>query len=465
MANSISATSGIKARDKIGYAMGDVASCLVFGLTQSVLNKYYTDVLEVSVLSVMIMTIIARIWDAINDPIWGRLIDGAKPRSDGRYRRWIKIFSVPVALATILMFADVRGFSAGGKLAFIYVTYILFGMLYTCINIPYGSLAQVITSDDKERSSLSVFRSIGSTFGAMPAMVLASICYVKLSDGTSQMDYKKVFLGVVVISVLSVLAYLLCYAWSKERVESNPDPREKGQTAKVIKTLLKSRPFMAVSVASMLFLAAQMFGQGYNAYLFDHYFHKTGLTMLPTVFQYLPVAVIMFFATRMGNKFGRREVCAYGILLAAVFYIALFVLALFGVTNVWLYLAACLASGVGTAFIFLLIWVMAGDAIDYNRVTFGLNDEATSYAFYSFMRKLGQTVATILINVPLLRIGYEGSKLKTEGLTDAALQRMYNSSVMIPAVLFLLVFLILRFAYPLNKKAVEELQVKKAANQ
>ncbi len=464
MANSISATSGIKARDKIGYAMGDVASCLVFGLTQSVLNKYYTDVLEISVLSVMIMTIIARIWDAINDPIWGRLIDGAKPRSDGRYRRWIKIFAVPVALATILMFADVRGFSAGGKLAFIYVTYILFGMLYTCINIPYGSLAQVITSDDKERSSLSVFRSIGSTFGAMPAMVLASICYVKLADGTSQMDYKKVFLGVVVISVLSVLAYLLCYAWSKERVESRPDPREKGQTMKVIKTLLKSRPFMAVSVASMLFLAAQMFGQGYNAYLFDHYFHKTGLTMLPTVFQYLPVAVIMFFASRLGNKFGRREVCSYGILLAAVFYIALFVLALFGVTNVWLYLAACLASGVGTAFIFLLIWVMAGDAIDYNRVTFGLNDEATSYAFYSFMRKLGQTVATILINVPLLRIGYEGSKLKTEGLTDAALQRMYNSSVMIPAVLFLLVFLILRFAYPLNKKAVEELQVKKAAN-
>ena len=72
-------TSGIKAKDKIGYAMGDLASCLVFGLTQSVLNKYYTDVLEISVLSVMIMTIIARIWDAINDPIWGRLIDGAKP--------------------------------------------------------------------------------------------------------------------------------------------------------------------------------------------------------------------------------------------------------------------------------------------------------------------------------------------------------------------------------------------------
>ena len=457
----ISRTSGIKARDKIGYAMGDLASCLVFGLTQSVLNKYYTDVLEISVLSVMIMTIIARIWDAINDPIWGRIIDGAKPRKDGRYRHWIKVFAIPVALAAVLMFADVRGFSAGGRLAWIYVTYILFGMLYTCINIPYGSLAQVVTSSDKERSSLSVFRSIGSTFGAMPAMVLASMCYVKMADGSSQMDYHKVFVGVCIIAALSVLAYFLCYAWSKERVESKPAPRQKGETMRVIRILLKSRPFMAVSLASMLFLAAQMFGQGYNSYLFHHYFKQPGLTMLPTVFQYLPVAVIMFFATRMGNRLGRREVCSYGVLLAAVFYIALFVLALFGVTNVWLYLAACLASGIGTAFIFLLIWVMATDAIDYNKVTYGLNDEATSYAFYSFMRKLGQTVATILINVPLLRIGYNGSELKTEGLSEAKLQSMYNSSVMIPAVLFLLVFLILRFWYPLSKKRVEELQVEK----
>ena len=183
--------------------------------------------------------------------------------------------------------------------------------------------------------------------------------------------------------------------------------------------------------------------------------------MLPTVFQYLPVAIVMFFATKMGNRFGRREVCSYGILLAAVFYIVLFVLALFGITNVWLYLTACLMSGIGTAFIFLLIWVLATDAIDYNKVEFGLNDEATSYAFYSFMRKLGQTVATILINVPLLRIGYNGSELKTEGLSAEALKSMYNSSVMIPAVLFLLVFILLRFVYPLGKKQIDEMQEKK----
>ena len=412
----------------------------------------------------MIMTIIARIWDAINDPIWGRIIDRAKVGKDGRYRRWIKIFSLPVALAAVLMFLDVRGMVPAGRLAWIYITYILFGMLYTCINIPYGSLAQVITSDDKERSSLSVFRSIGSTFGAMPAMVLASVCYVTLADGTKQMDYKKVFIGVCFIAALSVIFYLLCYRLSKERVESKPEPAKKGTSSEVIRALLKSPPFMAVCLASMLYLAAQMFGQGYNTYLFHYYFEKPGLTMLPTVFQYLPVAVVMFFATKLGNKFGRKEVCSLGMLIAAVFYIILFLLSLIGVTSVWLYLIANLMAGIGTAFLFLLVWVLATDAIDYNRVTYGLKDEATSYAFYSFMRKLGQTVATVLINVPLLRIGYNGSELKTEGLSASALKTMYNFSVMIPAVLFLLVFILLKFVYPLDKKRIDKLQEEKEAS-
>ena len=470
----ISRTSGIRMKDKIGYAFGDLASCLVFGLTQSVLNKFYTDALEISVLSVMIMTIVARVWDAINDPIWGRLIDGAKVCPDGRYRHWLKVFALPVAVATVLMFLNVKSFTMTWRTVWIYFTYMLFCMLYTCINIPYGSMAQVITSSDKERSSLSVFRSIGSTFGAMPAMLLASFCYVKALDANGQEILDKVtnkpmkvmsptitLIGVAVIAVLSVVFYFLCYRWSKERVASQPAERAKGQTMKIVKTLLKSRPFMAVSVASMLFLAAQMFGQGYNTYLFDKFFNKQGLTMLPTVFQYLPVAVIMFFATKMGNKFGRREVCSYGVLAAAVFYLILFVLALFKVANVWLYLAANLVAGIGTAFIFLLIWALASDAIDYNKVIYGINDDATSYAFYSFMRKLGQTVATVLINVPLLIIGYEGSKLKTESLGKPQLWTMYNYSVMIPAVLFLLVFIILRFVYPLSKSRIDKLQIEK----
>ena len=456
----ISRTSGIKAKDKIGYAMGDVGSLLVFGLVQSVLQKYYTDVLGINVVSIMIMFIVARIWDAINDPIWGRIIDGAKVHKDGRYRHWIKIFAIPVAFAAVLMFIRIPGLDATGNLIYAYVTYILFGMLYTCINIPYGSMAQVVTSSDKERSSLSVFRSLGSTFGAMPAMALISFCNSKTAEGKTYMDYNKVLFGVALIAVLSVVAYFLCYLWSKERVATKPveKDKKKGETWKVVKSLVKSRPFVAVSIASMLFLAAQMFQMGYNSYLFQYYFNQPGLTMLPTICQYLPVAVVMFFVTKLGKKFGRREICSYGMAFSGLAYLGLFFL---GTKSAWVYLAFCLLAGIGSAFIFLLIWALATDAIDYNEVTYGIHDEATSYAVYSFMRKLGQTVAAILINAALLNIGYTDNVLNADNITDVTLKQMYSDSVLIPAVLFLLVFVLLRFVYPLGKKNIEELQEKK----
>lgn len=456
--NYISRTSGIGTRDKIGYAMGDLASLLVFGLVQSVLQKYYTDVLGIGVVSIMIMFIIARIWDAINDPLWGRIIDRIPPAPDGRYRRWLKILAVPVALSAVLMFVKVPGLSEGGYLAYAYVTYILFGMLYTGINIPYGSLAQVITSDDRERSSLSVFRSIGSTFGAMPAMLLISFCYVKNANGTAVMSYSKILTGAIIISAVSVLAYLLCYRWTTERVPTKPTPKEKGQTWKVIKILLHSRPYMAVCLVGMLFLAAQMFSQSYNTYLFNYYFNAPGLSMMPTVCQYLPVAVIMLFAGKLGARFGRREVCAYGMLMAGVCNLALY---LVGGTNVWMFLAVCLLSGIGNAFIFLLVWAIATDAIDYNEVSYGLHDEATSYAFFTFMRKLGQTIAAILVNMALLRIGYTDNVLNTANITGGTLDMMFTDSVLIPAVLYFLIFVILRFMYPLGREKIAQLQKEK----
>ena len=456
--NYISRTSGIDTRDKIGYAMGDLASLLVFGLVQSVLQKYYTDVLGIGVVSIMVMFIIARVWDAINDPLWGRIIDRIPPAPDGRYRRWLKTLAVPVALSAVLMFVKIPGLSEGGYLAYAYVTYILFGMLYTGINIPYGSLAQVITSDDRERSSLSVFRSIGSTFGAMPAMLLISFCYVKNENGTSVMSYGKILTGAAVIAALSVAAYLLCYRWTTERVPTKPAPREKGQTWKVIKLLLHSRPYMAVCLVGMLFLAAQMFSQSYNTYLFNYYFNAPGLSMMPTVCQYLPVAVIMLFAGKLGARFGRREVCAYGMLMAGVCNLALY---LVGGTNVWMFLAMCLLSGVGNAFIFLLVWAIATDAIDYNDVSYGLHDEATSYAFFTFMRKLGQTIAAILVNMALLRIGYTDNVLNTANITGGTLDMMFTDSVLIPAVLYFLIFVILRFMYPLGREKIAQLQKEK----
>ena len=158
----ISRTSGLKSKDYIGYAMGDTACCLVFGLVTSFLQKFYTDIFSLSPLFIMLMFIGARVWDAINDPVMGRLCDTIKLSKWGRYRPWFLWAAGPLIISTVLMFIKWPGLTGEenyvGTCIYATVTYVMFGMSYTMLQIPYGGLASVVTTDEKERTKLSVFR-------------------------------------------------------------------------------------------------------------------------------------------------------------------------------------------------------------------------------------------------------------------------------------------------------------------
>ncbi|MBQ4281995.1 MAG: MFS transporter [Spirochaetales bacterium] len=451
--------SGIRWKEKFCYGMGEVASGVTFGLVQSVLQKYYTDVLGLGVISIMLLFVLARFWDAANDTICGHVIARLQPDKTGRYRRWFKWFAVPLAACTFLMFLKIPGLSRTGYFIYACVTYILFGMVYTCLNVPYGSLAQAITIDSSERASLSVARSVGGVFGAIPALVLISFCYGKRPDGTKYMSYPIIITGVAIIAVMSMLLYIILYRGTRERIVEPSKEGKKGIFFKSMRALLTDRAFVVAAVAAMLYLASQQFSMSYSTYLFQYYFNAPGLTMLPTVFQYLPVAVMMFFVTKMGNRFGRREICAYGILAAGVGNLILF---LMHTRNVWIYIVVLLISGVGTTFIYLLVWSIAADAIDHAALKAGV-EEPYAYSFFSFMRKLGHCVAAVFVNLALFKIGYEGNVLNASNITDNTLTEMYTWSVLVPALLYLVVFVLLRFAYPLGKQAVLEQQKEKEA--
>ncbi|MCR5594397.1 MAG: glycoside-pentoside-hexuronide (GPH):cation symporter [Lachnospiraceae bacterium] len=451
--------SGIRWKEKFSYGMGEVASGVTFGLVQSVLQKYYTDILGIGVISIMLLFVLARFWDAANDTICGHVIARLKPDDTGRYRRWFKWFAVPLATCTVLMFVKIPGLSGTGYFVYACITYILFGMVYTCLNVPYGSLAQAVTLDSSERASLSVARSVGGVFGAIPALILISFCYETGTDGIKRMSYPIIITGVIIIAILSLLSYVVLYRGTKERVIEQSKENKKGIFLKSMKALLSDRAFVSAAIVAMLYLASQQFSMSYSAYLFQYYFDAPNLTMLPTVFQYLPVAVMMFFATKLGNRFGRRELCAYGILAAGIGNLILFML---HTKNVWIYIVVLLISGIGTTFIYLLTWSIASDAIDHAALSSGV-EEPYAYSFFSFMRKLGHCVAAVFVNLALFKIGYSGNVLNTSNITDDTLSEMYTWSVLVPALLYLVIFILLRFIYPLGKQAVELQQKAKEA--
>ncbi len=463
----ISQTSGLQGKDYIGYALGDFAGCLCFSTVTTILQKYYTDILGLAPLFIMIMFIVARVWDAINDPIMGRIVDIRHPGKDGRYRPWMKWVAIPLCLATILMFLPWPGMANAmgnvGIAVYATITYIIFGMIYTVHQIPYGSLASVVTTDAKERNKLSVFRSAGAALGSMPILILTMFYAKKVDDGNgnmvSKVQYLPIIIGVSVLALVGCVLLFIAYHNTKERVIAKPIEHKKGETWQIAKNLLKNRNFVAICLVGLLLLAAQMFTQSFYTYLFNDLFSANWMNLASQACSYGPMVVLMFFAGKLVKKFGKKEICAVGGLMAALPNAILIFLKDAIVVTPVLFLPFCLISGIGISIITLEIWALATDAIDDVEVKTGVRNDGSSYSIFMFFRKMGQVLAAVCVNAALIITGYESGA--TGAQADATLNSMYYMATAIPAVLFLLLGLVLLFLYGLSKKKTDELQDKK----
>lgn len=465
-----SLTHGIKLKDKIGYALGDAGGLLTFSLIGAFQNKFYTDSLHLDPKAIIVLILIARLWDAINDPLWGAFISSRKPKPSGQFRPWILGFSIPLAVSAALMFLP-HGIPGISNLAFAYVTYIAYGMMYTAVNIPYGSLASVVTDDELERSSLSMWRSIGAGVGGLPGtIILPMIVYTtlgKTSNGVKvqELNAVKLFWCVVVLATVSVGVYFIHYKLSKERIAPQKHKKaDKGQAVKTIVALFKNRAFVSLSFASMLLIAFQFYYQATYTYLFADYFGDAGKYALVTICTYAPMAVFIPVMNKLITKFGKKELCAVGMTFAAVATFALFMLrgselmARNNPTAPFVFLGFTLLSGFGQTFLVLEVWAMVMDVIDYHELRTGRREEGMAYAVFSFTRKLGQAVAGVGLNALLAFINYEKveynkdnmDEIKDIGTTVA--NKLYDISTLVPAIMLALMAITLFIGYDLSKK-------------
>ncbi|MBE6817159.1 MAG: MFS transporter [Ruminococcaceae bacterium] len=462
-------THGIKFKDKVGYALGDAGGLLTFSLIGAFQNKFYTDVLGISPGKILVLILIARIWDAINDPLWGAFIQSRKPSPKGQFRPWILGFSIPLAVSAALMFLKIPGWTETKYLVYAYVTYIAYGMMYTAVNIPYGSLASVVTDDELERSSLSMWRSIGAGVGGLPGtIVLPMIVYTvvgKYPNGTNiqVLDGTKLFWCVLVLSAVSVLVYFAHYKMTKERVAPQKKIKDKNHNAiATLKDLSKNRAFIMLCIASMLLIAFQFYYQSTYMYLFTDYFGKSGLYAMVSICTYLPMAIFIPIMNKLIVKFGKKELCAVGMAFATVAVVLQYVLK--GVivpTNPaapYIFLGLTFLSGLGQTFLVLEVWALVMDVIDYHEVRTGKREEGMAYALFSFTRKLGQTLAGVGLNALLAAIAYDGTITQNGGKLSAdVIANLYKISTIVPAIMLALMAIVLFFGYDLSKKKLAEI--------
>lgn len=453
-------------RDKIGYMFGDFGNDFTFIFASLFLMVFYTKVLGIPAEWVGLLFVVARLVDAFTDITMGRIVDKMRPSKNGRFKPWIRWASGPVALASFLMYqSGVAGASMTVKVVYMYVTYILWGSIcYTAVNIPYGSMASVISEDAEDRAALSTFRSIGAALASLVIGVVAPLLvYTTDASGNQIVEGGRITLIAGVFSIAAIVCYWICYALTTERVHIetgkshineqkilDEDGSAKPGIVGTLKRLGTDRALLGIILAAILLLLASLLTQSINQYVFIDYFKdKTGLSVM-TAIGIVPSLIIAPFVLPITRTFGKKEASAVGCFIAGAASILLYFL---HVESMWLFIIISTLGYIGFGFFNLVIWSFITDVIDDQEVKTGKREDGTIYAIYSFARKVGQAAAGGLGGFALAMTGFDESvQVQTQEVVDG----IYNVATLYPGILYIAVGFTLMFVYPLSKRRVNE---------
>ncbi|SDB80767.1 glycoside/pentoside/hexuronide:cation symporter, GPH family [Raineyella antarctica] len=449
-------------RDKLGYMFGDFGNDFSFILQMMFFMLFYTNIMGIKPAHVGTLFLVVRLVDAFVDVAVGRLVDLSKPRKDGKFRPWIKIFAIPVALSSALMYMSfISDWSYTGRLLWMTISYVLWGsMFYSLINIPYGSMASVISNKPEHRAALSVFRSTGATLAVLVIqVVLPLVVYVDRVEPNGAvkavLSGSRMTWAAIACAVLSVVFYLLCYVNVAERVQPPVKAASERQSfGKMLGSLAKNRAMIGIVIAALLLLVANLLTSAMTGYLWLDYFNSKNLQSVAGFAGLAPTLLLLGIAPWLSTKFGKKEVGVAVTLLCGVTNIVMYFLNLQHNPTAFIVLFAVAQFALAT--FNYLIWAFITDVIDYQEVRTTERDDGTVYAIYSWARKLGQAIAGGLGGWALGWIGYQ-SVAKGQPPVEQAqstLHGIYMLSTLVPGIVYIGVALALAFIYPLGKKAV-----------
>ncbi len=441
-------------KDKVGYMFGNVANDLTFIMASMFLTVFYTDVLKIPAGIVGTMFLLSRIVDAFTDTAMGRIADKVKAGKGGKFKPWLLRMCGPVALASFLMYqtsiANIEALWI--RVIYMCVTYLLWGSVcYTAINIPYGSMASVMSAEADDRAALSTFRGVGSLIPqVLVGVVMPMFLYTTLDDGTKVANDGAFPIVALILAIASAGCYVLCYFMCTERIPVDDTKKEKVTFGQTIKALFTNRALIGIVIVYISFLGAQMLNQTINNYIFKDYFNDTmGLTIINAA-GFVPALALAPAAVPLARKFGKKEVGIFAAIMGAVSYALLFFL---HTDNMWLYVVLSIVGSLGFGLFNLIIWAFISDIIDDHEVKTGVREDGTIYAVCSFSRKIGQAIASAMGGWSLALIGYvEGAAKQTDTVNNG----IYNIATLVPAILYIVVGLVLAFVYTLSKKKVLE---------
>ncbi|MBE5815210.1 MAG: MFS transporter [Clostridiales bacterium] len=401
-------------RDCLAYAAGDLGCNMSFAL-KSTMALFWTQVMGLSAWYSLLI-IILQVWDAINDPLIGSMVDADKRKyKRNKFLQYIWAGSIGLIIGGACCFLPFPNAPMWAKIIIFMAGYVVWDAFYTVANVPYGSLLSLISDDPADRASLSAWRSIGSMVGNMlPMVILPLLIY----NPDKSLNGPMVFVAALVMGILGFLCFQFMIKNTEVRVDTENaqtgESFEKFNVIEAMKNFLKNRPAVGATLAAMgMFIGMQAAATAVTV-TFQIYFENPQISGLVTAFSMIPIVVFTPLARKMVTKYGKKELSIVGSICYILGGLLLFAAPLGiipvsqGNTGIDLivYIAAQLIMALGMGIYSTVSWAMMGDAIDYNEWKTGKREEGTVYSLHSFFRKLAQGVGPALALTIMQKMGY-----------------------------------------------------------
>jgi glucuronide carrier protein len=421
----------------LGYGAGDVANNLTFSLTSAFLLIYYTDVAGIAASTAGTLFLVVRVWGGFTDLLAGGVIDRTSTRW-GKFRPYLLFGSVPLLGVNVALFSIPSGLSEGGKVVFAYVTYALFSLAYSFVNIPYGSLSAAMTQRPDERAKISTIRIVAASL----TILLVAIVVSPQIEGSSDLQ-RSLTTITVVIAVAGLALYLWCFLTTRETVERGAPKVSLRETGAMMR---HNRPMILLCASSLLFLTGMFSLQTVGVYYARDVLGDAGLYIVLTVVQTVGMVLAALLVPKAVETIGKKR----SYLIAGVIAAAAGTGVAVAPGSVPAIGIACFGVlGFGLGAINTLIFALQADTVDYGEWKSGVRAEGSSYAVLSFTRKAGQGVGGA---AAAYTIGLGGYVSGAESQPDAADTAIRVAAGGLPAG-FILAAAAIMFVYPLSEEA------------
>lgn len=437
-------TSRLTLKQKIGYGCGDAGGLFTFSLMSAFFTRYCLNILGVSTKMLATLLLVWNVWDAVNDPLMGTLMDKAFAKNHdkrGKFRPWILRATPMLAVSAIALWTLPTLFDGVAMLAVLFVCKILYEGAYTMLNIPMGSMLSAMSDTDEERAQLSSARGFGSMAGGYTCSLAFPLILGIFGDTA-----KGYGIGATIMAICGGVVCFLHYYWTEERHNSASaeDASNSIKVTDIFVVFRKNRAFLALCVHSLFFCSMLAITGNVGTYMYADVLGS--LTMMSTASLIsIPCSILaLAVAPKLAKKVGLARLICAGLLISAVLYLALFGTIMFVnipaiVYAVWATLASTFSS-----LAILMQWGMVGEAIDYNEYLTGKRTEGSIYGTFSLTRRIGTTIGSSL---GVLMLGWTGYQVGAAAQSASALSGIKALSTLVPAICVLGSWFAFRFIW------------------